>query len=425
MNTRLPRSSRSLTAAARTALGLAVAYATIAHPSQALAKAFAGTNTVTLTVSASAETAVSFTALPGARCVLGSGARRPLTLYADDNGTIRFDARPTPGGPVSIKLTAACDAQGRHLAVPLELRAVPGVVHNPKPPIVADRTFHLPTGFNALTASDADLQRYGFPPRPERLTSPDAYASWARAVSAATIRVAPTHVLRADRIESNYNNNIWSGIANPGKTGQFNRIEANWYVPSVSAPSSEAPALSSFWVGLDGAGISPDVLQDGTEQDVYAFLGWTFSSYYAWYEFYPDGGSSQMSNISVNPGDEIYAEANSCYDTHHNLLGCYYLIDITQGESQQSYEYPENPSNFKGNTAEYILERPDSGECPLPDYEFATMTGMQAYDTVKKHYEQPLQDSSNTYTIAHGNDTVSAGMYFPGGTSTWFWFNYS
>src|ERR1700684_3544799 len=55
------------------------------------------------------------------------------------------------------------------------------------------RTFPAPpAGFNALAASDETLASYGFPPRPDQQANPDAYAKWARTVSAAKIHWAGT-----------------------------------------------------------------------------------------------------------------------------------------------------------------------------------------------------------------------------------------
>jgi hypothetical protein len=44
-----------------------------------------------------------------------------------------------------------------------------------------------PRGFDPVTAGDADLAAYGFPPRPDPRTEPDHYALWKRAMGAARI----------------------------------------------------------------------------------------------------------------------------------------------------------------------------------------------------------------------------------------------
>ena len=39
-----------------------------------------------------------------------------------------------------------------------------------------------PPGFNPLTASDKELNRYGFPPRPDANKAPEAYRQWRKLV---------------------------------------------------------------------------------------------------------------------------------------------------------------------------------------------------------------------------------------------------
>lgn len=46
-------------------------------------------------------------------------------------------------------------------------------------------TYSLPpSGFDPLTASDAELAKYGFPPRPDPQTAPALYEQWRTMVSA-------------------------------------------------------------------------------------------------------------------------------------------------------------------------------------------------------------------------------------------------
>src|ERR1700742_1393836 len=49
-----------------------------------------------------------------------------------------------------------------------------------------------PKGFHPLTASDQDLEYYGFPPRPNEIAAPKALASWQKAMTASKTRIAPT-----------------------------------------------------------------------------------------------------------------------------------------------------------------------------------------------------------------------------------------
>src|ERR1700757_4782564 len=49
-----------------------------------------------------------------------------------------------------------------------------------------------PAGFDPIAASDEELAYHGFPPRPNQTTEPKAYATWAKAMKASKVRVAPT-----------------------------------------------------------------------------------------------------------------------------------------------------------------------------------------------------------------------------------------
>src|SRR5690349_23317843 len=48
-----------------------------------------------------------------------------------------------------------------------------------------------PANFDPLTASDAQLAQFGFPPRPDVATAPDRYAVWKKLVTAPQHRVQP------------------------------------------------------------------------------------------------------------------------------------------------------------------------------------------------------------------------------------------
>src|ERR1700761_8581411 len=48
-----------------------------------------------------------------------------------------------------------------------------------------------PAGFSPLTASDQDLEYYGYPPKPDLVRAPKAFASWQKAMTASKKRIAP------------------------------------------------------------------------------------------------------------------------------------------------------------------------------------------------------------------------------------------
>jgi hypothetical protein len=130
----------------------------------------------------------------------------------------------------------------------------------------------LPPNFDPLTASDADLDQFGFPPRPSAEEGADMMAQWERRAKTQT-RIVPQLVqgekfhgpMRAIKqtktapgvIEANNEN--WSGytITDPGnpfaKPGS--RVEARYVVPTPAygCESKSDTYSSANWVGIDGA----------------------------------------------------------------------------------------------------------------------------------------------------------------------------
>jgi hypothetical protein len=110
-----------------------------------------------------------------------------------------------------------------------------------------------PKGFNPLQASNKDLFRYGYPPRPNKETNPLYYAKWEKHLSRPirfikpTLKRGPTNLKtnfrkpdstqRGDANSSNYN---WSGavLTNPPSGQYFDSVSASWIVPTAWPPDS-------------------------------------------------------------------------------------------------------------------------------------------------------------------------------------------
>jgi hypothetical protein len=300
--------------------------------------------TTDLAVSAAAESDLSFTTLPDARCSLRTaGIAGVLSVYSDDSGVVRLHANPDKHASGTTVL-ASCQTGSRQATTVLRLHPVAGRLPAPALRSTGPLQALLPGNVNPAAISDAQIKQLGLPPRPNAAAGSKAYAEWVRAMTTPVARVAPTTILRSDVVhgpvqnlragraplgsavkQTVLNSNNWSGIVDVGSTGQFNYVvQGEWYVPHVSTYSGASPAYSSLWEGIDGWG-SGDVIQNGTEQDAFyfPFFG-SLSSYYAWYEFYPDNGSTQFANFSVSPGDEIYSESWLCYNGSGQRFGCYY-----------------------------------------------------------------------------------------------------
>jgi hypothetical protein len=225
-----------------------------------------------------------------------------------------------------------------------------------------------PANFNPLTATAAELEQYGFPPRPSRLLGADALARWQRRVRDQTRIVpelvetntfhGPARTIKQARtkpsvIEGTSEN--WSGVAIVDKTNPFSKptmqVEARFVVPKpVSGCKSGTERYSSAnWVGIDGA-FSNDVLQAGTETDLNCASG---ATYYAWIEWYPNS-EVKVSNLPVSGGDLMSISVFIASDGGKHLS----VENLTAQKSVSLAMQPPPGTKLIGNSIEWIVERP-------------------------------------------------------------------
>jgi hypothetical protein len=241
--------------------------------------------------------------------------------------------------------------------------------------------------FDPLTASDQDLDYNGFPPRPDEIASPKAFASWKSAMAASKTRISPklemTNVFhgparaKASNSKSTpteigntlefYN---WSGYVNNNGTASYGSssyyfLYADFVVPVARQAFGACTGgwdWESSWVGIDGYG-SPDVLQAGIEADAYC-SGSTTSTYYSpWYEWFPNG-ETRITNLPIAPGDDYFVEVWSTSST----AGHAYLVNKNANLAVTINFTAPAGTKLVGNTAEWVVERPTVGGV------FATLT---------------------------------------------------
>ena len=235
-----------------------------------------------------------------------------------------------------------------------------------------------PEGFDPISASDEDLAYHGFPPRPDQSSSPKAYASWTKAINASRTRLVPqleqTNVFhgparqnknaKAPGNESetldSYN---WSGYVNlsGGSTygdSSFYYIYSEFVVPIARQAFGVANGTwdyGSSWVGIDGWN-SGDVLQAGVEYDAYASGSTTATYYSPWYEWYPYG-EVRITNLPIAPGDDYFVEVWHTSQTQ----GYAYLVNESTDQAVEIGFTAPSGTKLVGNSAEWIVERPDVG----------------------------------------------------------------
>jgi len=310
-----------------------------------------------------------------------------------------------------------------------------------------------PADFNPLSASDADLDQYGYPPRPDAQSEPDQYAHWKKLVSVprtastklqqTTINNGPAiHVVEGGTLQDgatsvkSYN---WSGYAvtaKSGKNGAFTKnksaIYAEWVVPVAQQAFGVCNGgydYSSQWIGFDGFN-SSDVLQAGTEVDAYCSGGSTNTFYSAWYEWYPYD-ETRVTSPDVQPGDLMGAEV---WYTTAAPYGNAYLVNYTL---QQAATYAFNPpagTTYVGNSAEWIVERPgvNGGLANLTNYvadpfnfDYATYAKSTVYPSKggSKRYAVSMicDDTSWSPGSACSSTTVISVPYLYGLGTLWFY----
>jgi hypothetical protein len=235
-----------------------------------------------------------------------------------------------------------------------------------------------PAGFDPIRAADQDLRTYGFPARPNPFHAPRAYAAWSRMVGAARIRITPVLQRTAVRhrpmmlaprpagaplsSHTSYSTN-WSGEVLTGPATSFgpNSFYALWGEFNIPVGEQQygvctgGTEYSATWIGMDGSpGAAPDVVQAGTESDAACYNGTTYPSYYAWYEWYP-GYTVNIANFPVLPGQDIAVEVGVGSATSASV---FMTNETTNQYVAIAFSAPAG-TNFVGNSAEWIVERPE------------------------------------------------------------------
>jgi hypothetical protein len=230
-----------------------------------------------------------------------------------------------------------------------------------------------PVNFHPLSASDAELEGHGFPPRPD-VRAPTAYEHWKRLVSVP--RVA-NPVLQQTRIYNGRAQRLltgqtlsngavaatslnWSGYVVTAASGTFTSngsyVYAEWVVPRAQQAFGVCNGFwdySSQWNGFDGVA-SNDVLQAGTEADAYCSGSTQLPFYSSWIEWDPFP-ETRVSIPAVRPGDLMASEV---WYTTTPPFGHAYLVNYTLQQGQVYGFNPPAGTTFVGNTAEWVVERP-------------------------------------------------------------------
>lgn len=222
------------------------------------------------------------------------------------------------------------------------------------------RHYVPPKGFQPDTASDAQLNEYGFPPRP----APGAARTrWESEMRGWKGMATPPPFLTETRTsaDSKYFN-TWSGYAVTGAAGTYTHAEG-WYVEpsfysSVCSTNSEVT-----WAGIGGYYGKTDVLaQDGT-----AWQTPGIHNHQAWWQIVPPIGAIVAENF--------YGHEGYLFDASTRWLGNntyrFWMYDYDTATTD-AFDVTNSHYTFSGDSAEVIAERPQ-----LPDGSFSNLSNFE------------------------------------------------
>ena len=308
------------------------------------------------------------------------------------------------GSRATLVMAAGAPPAG---SVAIDQSPVQNIVAYPQPP----------ANLNPLSASDAVLEQNGYPPRPDAVNAPSAYARWQKMVSArrvansvmqaTTIYNGPAQHVLAGRSIANgtvsTTSTNWSGYAVTGASGTFAHnksfIFAEWIVPVAQQAFGVCNGFwdySSQWDGFDGFG-SGDVLQAGTEADAFCSASGKSTFYSSWIEWYPFA-ETRVSVPAVQPGDLMSAEV---WYTTSAPFGHAYLVNYTLNQAQSYAFNPPSGTIFQGNSAEWVEERPgiSSGLADLTNYVADPFNITYAYNQTSFFYPGSSPAGTTIYAI--------------------------
>jgi hypothetical protein len=222
-----------------------------------------------------------------------------------------------------------------------------------------------PANWNPLKASDEELRKYAYPPRP---TNSEEFHAWESIVSGGKWikpEFKKSGILherpKRNKIENaQYQyGNYWSGVMNKASAS---RVTGQWVIPSAFySDITKRPAYNSEWIGIGGSDVTYDLIQAGTNCDAMSIATFDYS---AWYEILgtgaPTGGAVNIPNFQTSAGDTMYEDISYNPNTK---LASFYIYDVTSGYVTSFSVNLVSTSNLT-TSAEWICERQRVGGNP-------------------------------------------------------------
>lgn len=219
--------------------------------------------------------------------------------------------------------------------------------------------FRPPAAWRPLTATSAELQLYGFPPRP---TSQPDLDGWIDAMKSyqrppvPVLTIATKAPQRAQSAQSfattTQQSSNWSGYVDQPTHGTYISAKTSTQVPTLQTGCA-SNAITDNWVGLGGFNTS-SLIQDGIGFNDPQQGAWS-----AWYEVISPSqniGPLVISNsaIALNQGDNVFMYVNYQRGTQ---IASFYVSDTTTGQVSQFQKTNLDASFYDGGAADFITEK--------------------------------------------------------------------
>jgi hypothetical protein len=220
------------------------------------------------------------------------------------------------------------------------------------------RFYVPPAGFDPATASAAQLDEYGFPPRP---TDPGALSQWQTEMNNWKGTTPPPPFLTETSAQNDtvYNDH-WSGYVVTEAAGTFTHAEA-WFIEPTFGSSRCSTNAESTWAGI-GGWTTGRLAQDGTAHNE-AGIG----NHQAWWEILPGDA------VPVN----LYGHPGVLFDTSVRRITNgfrFYMYDYYSATTKAFDETGGANNSYDGSSAEAIAERPSNNGTVQNLSNFGTLT---------------------------------------------------
>ena len=204
-----------------------------------------------------------------------------------------------------------------------------------------------PAGFNPLTATNQELQKYGFPTRPIDST---ALNQWEYVMSRAKYYGKPIQTPSNTNSFGLQNpityNALWAGYVTTGadnNSATYTQSSGYWTQPDYQDWWYGDPIL---WTGIDGYNNnSGSIVQAGT--DCNATFWHAPAKNICWVEDYPNARLWESYPV-ISPGDQIFVLV-----TYGGIVSTAFFADLTNGQYTSA---PFWTPDYDNTSAEYIWE---------------------------------------------------------------------